>query len=130
MLYRYPLTLSYSEIIYLDKSVQVHLAVCNCYLCRPRDHHDRATTTRVKEDFSHLLLKFSLTFSGGDRKDKIQWECDNGGQLWTEDTQPPPNTVAFPSGFCAAGFSSLNGAFIGSLLVDLIFQVRNVQFTF
>jgi hypothetical protein len=56
-------------------------------------------------------------------KDKIQWECDNGGQLWTQDTQPAPNTVAFPSGFCAAGFSSLNGAFIGSLLVDLIFQM-------
>ncbi|KAJ6623121.1 hypothetical protein B0H10DRAFT_2213808 [Mycena sp. CBHHK59/15] len=38
-------------------------------------------------------------------KDKIQWECDNGGDLWP------------------LGFSSVNTAFIISLLVDLGFQL-------
>jgi len=57
-------------------------------------------------------------------KDKIQWECDNGGSLWTDNPQvAAANTVTFPSGFCTAGFSSLNGAFIGSLMIDLVFQM-------
>lgn len=57
-------------------------------------------------------------------KDNIQWECNNGGQLWTTNPQvAATNTVALPSGFCASGFSSLNAAFIGSLLIDLVFQL-------
>ena len=59
------------------------------------------------------------------RKDKIQWECDNGGQLWTDSAEAGYATSAsFPSGFCVSGFSSLNAAFIVGLLVDLVFQVR------
>ncbi|KAH8094612.1 hypothetical protein BXZ70DRAFT_1001340 [Cristinia sonorae] len=55
-------------------------------------------------------------------KDKIQWECDNGGQLWSE-TAVANSTGTIPSGFCATGFASLNVAFIISLLVDLGFQM-------
>lgn len=59
------------------------------------------------------------------RKDKIQWECDNGGQLWTDSVDAGYETSAsFPSGFCASGFSSLNAAFIVGLVIDLVFQVR------
>lgn len=59
------------------------------------------------------------------RKDKIQWECDNGGQLWSESVAAgyaSPSSI--PSGFCATGFSSLNVAFIAGLCIDLVFQVR------
>lgn len=57
-------------------------------------------------------------------KDKITWECENGGQLWTESVDAGYETsTAFPTGFCTVGFSSLNAAFIVSLLVDLGFQV-------
>ena len=59
------------------------------------------------------------------RKEKIQWECDNGGQLWTDSVEAGYETSgSFPSGFCASGFSNLNAAFIGGLAVDLVFQVR------
>ncbi|KAI0783344.1 hypothetical protein C8Q75DRAFT_795505 [Abortiporus biennis] len=56
-------------------------------------------------------------------KDKIQWECDNGGQLWTDSAAAGLGTnTTIPSGFCTTGFSSLNAAFIISLCVDLVFQ--------
>jgi len=57
-------------------------------------------------------------------KDKIKWECDNGGQLWTDQPTAAKNTVnRIPSHFCASGFSSLNAAFIGSLMIDLVCQM-------
>jgi len=56
-------------------------------------------------------------------KDKIQWECDNGGQLWDPLTTAENTLSTIPSGFCTAGFASLNAAFIGSLLIDLVFQM-------
>lgn len=57
-------------------------------------------------------------------KDKIAWECDNGGQLWTESTEAGyQSRAAFPSGFCASGFASLNIAFIFSLLIDIVCQL-------
>lgn len=57
-------------------------------------------------------------------KDNILWECDNGGQLWssTNSTTSATDSGTIPSGFCTLGFSSLNTAFILSLLVDLVFQ--------
>ena len=51
------------------------------------------------------------------RKDKIQWECDNGGQIWSASAAANSTSGTIPSGFCGAGFSSLNAAFIISLLV-------------
>ena len=57
------------------------------------------------------------------RKDKIQWECDNGGQIWSASAAANSTSGTIPSGFCGAGFSSLNAAFIISLLVDLGWQV-------
>jgi len=57
-------------------------------------------------------------------KDKILWECANGGQLWTESVAAGvSDSGGIPSGFCAAGFDSLNIAFIISLLVDIVFQL-------
>ncbi|RDB28726.1 hypothetical protein Hypma_015978 [Hypsizygus marmoreus] len=57
-------------------------------------------------------------------KDKIAWECSNGGQLWTESAASGVSASgSLPSGFCVAGFSSLNVAFIVSLLVDIVCQV-------
>jgi len=57
-------------------------------------------------------------------KDKIAWECDNGGALWTSSADSGHSTSAsFPSGFCLSGFSSLNTAFIISLMVDIVCQL-------
>jgi len=57
-------------------------------------------------------------------KEKIAWECENGGQLWTESVAAGYETNAsFPGGFCSTGFSSLNAAFIISLMIDLGFQI-------
>jgi hypothetical protein len=56
-------------------------------------------------------------------QDEIQWECNNGGQLWTGSvTAGVSNSGSLPSAFCTSGFSSLNTAFIISLLVDLACQ--------
>lgn len=59
-----------------------------------------------------------------DRKDKIIWECNHGGQVWSTNAEYAVNST-FPAGFCSAGFNSLNVAFIIGLLVDLVFQVRS-----
>jgi len=55
-------------------------------------------------------------------KDNIIWECNNGGQIWSSNAAYAANT-SFPVGFCSAGLSSLNTAFIISLLADLGFQM-------
>jgi hypothetical protein len=46
--------------------------------------------------------------------------------MWTSstDTTAAASTATLPTGFCSAGYTSLNAAFIISLLVDLVFQVR------
>lgn len=56
-------------------------------------------------------------------QDKITWECNNGGQQWGLAGSQTTSTGSLPSTFCATGFSSLNVAFIISLLVDLAFQL-------
>ncbi|KAF8514341.1 hypothetical protein BU17DRAFT_52639 [Hysterangium stoloniferum] len=57
-------------------------------------------------------------------KDKIIWECQNGGQLWGASANAGyGGTTSFPDGICGPGFSSLFTAFIVSLLVDLGFQI-------
>jgi hypothetical protein len=55
-------------------------------------------------------------------KDNIIWECNNGGQIWSSNAEYATKST-FPVGFCSAGFSSFNAAFIISLLVDLVFQI-------
>jgi len=55
-------------------------------------------------------------------KEKILWECANGGQLWTASAAAGYGSGNVPSVFCTTGFSSLNAAFIVCLLVDLVFQ--------
>lgn len=58
-------------------------------------------------------------------KDKIIWECENGGQLWGESAVAGyANQSSFPNAICGPGWQSLFTAFIVSLLVDLGFQVR------
>jgi len=58
-------------------------------------------------------------------KDKIAWECNNGGQLWTAAAAAASTTTSgsLPAGFCATGFSSLWTAYIISLLADLVCQL-------
>ncbi|CAG8706185.1 2717_t:CDS:2 [Acaulospora colombiana] len=56
-------------------------------------------------------------------RDKIIWECQNGGQHWGDTPEVGySSTVKFPSGICGPGFQTLLTAFIVSLLVDLGFQ--------
>ena len=62
------------------------------------------------------------------RKDKIIWECNNGGQLYSASVAAGYKTsTAFPSQFCASGFASLNTAWIIALLVDLAFQASELS---
>jgi len=57
-------------------------------------------------------------------KDKIVWECENGGQLWTDSEKAGYDNMApFPDGICTPGFSSLYIAFVIGLLIDLVFQM-------
>jgi len=57
-------------------------------------------------------------------KEKIEWECDNGGDLWPASVAANYSTSnAFPTEFCIVGFPTINTAFIISLLVDLGFQM-------
>jgi hypothetical protein len=56
-------------------------------------------------------------------KDKVQWECNNGGQLWTSSSNQDPSTGNLPSGFCSVGYSTLNWTFIIALLIDLACQI-------
>jgi len=56
-------------------------------------------------------------------KDKIMWECENGGQLWGESEEAGyGNSTAFPNAICGPGWHTLFTAVIISLLVDLVFQ--------
>jgi hypothetical protein len=59
------------------------------------------------------------------RKHEIEWECNNGGQLWpgVNAQVAASNDVALPSAFCSAGFPTLSAAFTGGLFIDLIFQI-------
>jgi len=54
-------------------------------------------------------------------RDKIAWECDNGGQLWG--SSPEATTSSIPTSFCATGFHTLFTVFIVSILIDLVFQL-------
>lgn len=56
-------------------------------------------------------------------KEKIVWECANGGQLWTTSAAAGYGSGNIPSSFCTTGFASLNTAFIVCMLSDLVFQV-------
>jgi hypothetical protein len=57
-------------------------------------------------------------------KDKIVWECQNGGQLWGASEEAGYGTSAgFPDAVCGPGFHSLFTAFIICLLIDLGFQM-------
>ncbi|KAH9858253.1 hypothetical protein C2E23DRAFT_173247 [Lenzites betulinus] len=57
-------------------------------------------------------------------KDKVEWECANGGQLWSASAAAGyGGTSSFPAGFCTTGFSSIYAAFIAGLVIDLAFQM-------
>lgn len=56
-------------------------------------------------------------------KSNIQWECANGGQLWTASAEAGYGTGTVPAGFCTSGYTTLNEAFIVALIIDLIFQM-------
>jgi len=53
-------------------------------------------------------------------KDEIEWECQNGGQLWGSSTVDSlGNGSSMPEAICGPGFTSLMTAFIISILIDL-----------
>jgi len=57
-------------------------------------------------------------------QDNILWECENGGQLWSSSAAAGyGNGSSLPGGFCTAGYSSIYAAFVGGLIVDLVFQL-------
>ncbi|KAH9044617.1 hypothetical protein EDB85DRAFT_2070747 [Lactarius pseudohatsudake] len=62
-------------------------------------------------------------------KDKIVWECANGGQLWTTSATAGYGSGNIPPGFCTAGFSSLNTLFIVGLLADIVCQMYMLLIT-
>jgi hypothetical protein len=78
-------------------------------------------------DVSFFSLADDLTVATS--KDKIIWECENGGQLWGESAVAGYNDSGFPNAICGPGWQSLFTAFIVSLLVDLGFQVRTKVFS-
>ena len=93
-----------------------------CFALFVLDSRSSAFDATVSCNVSERTLTHVILFH---RKDKIQWECDNGGQLWTGSVvagYATPSSI--PNGFCATGFSSLNVAFIAGLCIDLVFQVR------
>lgn len=55
-------------------------------------------------------------------RDKIIWECENGGQVWGSEPEATSSS-SMPGGLCGAGWSSLFTVFIVALLVDLVFQI-------
>jgi len=56
-------------------------------------------------------------------KDKIAWECNNGGQLWPANVAYITTTSTLPSTFCTSTFATLHIAFIAGLGIDLVFQL-------
>jgi len=106
----------------MDPRLQISLAVCHCHLRSSRYSDDRTTTEGVRHQTIYGLCPL-MSSPPADRKDKIVWECNHGGQIWSENAEYAAKS-SFPVGFCSAGFNSLNVAFIIGLLIDLVFQVR------
>jgi len=82
----------------------------------------------------HFLWPFAIVICGvraiimivqlGRYKPNIVWECENGGQLWnTTGAVNSTKTAGFPDAICSPGFSSLQTAFIFSLLIDIGCQI-------
>jgi len=113
----------FAAIVHLDTSIEILVAFRDCDFSDSSDHNDCATPTRVSSLGTPGHPKRLIR----SRKDKILWECANGGQLWTESVAAGvPDSGSIPSGFCGAGFNSLYIGFIISLLVDIVFQVNEI----
>ncbi|KAH9929694.1 uncharacterized protein B0H18DRAFT_995756 [Fomitopsis serialis] len=57
-------------------------------------------------------------------KAKINWECDNGQQIWPASEEAGyGGSSTMPSVICTAGFPTLWIVFIIALLVDFVFQL-------
>lgn len=54
---------------------------------------------------------------------KLTWECENGGQIWPGNFNYTTAGTLIPSQFCTATPSSIEAAFIVSLLVDIVCQI-------
>jgi len=105
----------------LEQCLPVLVAVRHRNIWDTRHFHDMAVASWVCIVGS-LSLGNDLTVAI--RKDKIIWECENGGQQWglTEEAGYDSSS-SFPNAICGPGWQSLFTAFIVSLLVDLAFQV-------
>lgn len=110
----------------LDQRLHAHVAIRHRRLCDTGHFHDMAVVSWVGT-VSFLSLADDLTVATS--KDKIIWECENGGQLWGESAEAGyGNSSSFPNAVCGPGWNSLFTAFIVCLLVDLGFQVRKQVF--
>jgi len=56
-------------------------------------------------------------------KDKIAWECANGGQIWSDNAVYATAGATLPAAFCTGGEATLYTSFIIGLIVDLVFQI-------
>ncbi|CAG8506003.1 1334_t:CDS:2 [Funneliformis caledonium] len=62
-------------------------------------------------------------------KDRIEWECNNGGVKWADahnndpDFKPPPalkDNPRLPNGFCRVGVESVGTTFAFAFVIDFI----------
>ena len=107
---------------HLGQCLPVPVAIRHHRFCNTGHFHDMAVVSWVC-DVSSLSFADDLTVATS--KDKIIWECENGGQLWGASAEAGyDNSSGFPNAICGPGWHSLFTAFIVSLLVDLGFQVR------
>jgi hypothetical protein len=119
------MTTQIPAFLHLLPSLQVCLAhPCNC-LDDPSNLDDLAALSRVcppyDRDCGQGITELTKVLSCS--RDKIVWECENGGQLWGNTANTTLGTGHLPSAICAPGWQSLFTAFIVSLLVDVGCQV-------
>lgn len=145
---------SINRVVRLGASVQVPVADKFGNLRCTRDPHDLGAESRVSRAACFIpgasglycknvawfvdrqqccrcvglwpLMHMILTHPYLHSQSNIDWECQNGQQLWPASAAAGyGGTTAFPpGGICTQGFASLYTAVIVSLLVDMGFQVR------
>src|SRR5258706_10880547 len=99
----------------LDQCLHALVAIRHHRFCDTGHFHDMAVVSWVCK-VSFLSLAVDLTVATS--KDKIIWECENGGQLWGESAEACyGNSSSFPNPVCGPGWHRLFSAFILCLLV-------------
>ncbi|PPR01032.1 LOW QUALITY PROTEIN: hypothetical protein CVT26_015633 [Gymnopilus dilepis] len=103
----------------LRRDSEVSLAIPNRIFHSAWGGHDIGTPPRVCHPSLFSLFSARLAHFTRNRKDNINWECSNGGQLYGSTST---DAGILPDAFCTIGFNSLWAGFIIALLIDLAFQ--------